>query len=197
MNQSDIVKDLLHKLSKNEFLAQDGGNQGYYNKAKNYRNQLNGLYGAGREEDEMTAQIVKDFVQKAEQQMVTLLFAKTQLETEIARLKADGTQGDAAKNATIDQLRVKLQEVEASIAALTGKLSEAEQELIVKDAEINKLKENIKNISVRVNQVKGATVNSSPNPVQQLFARLNGFPTGASTVSSAVSSPLSTPSGNP
>ena len=63
MNHSDVVKDLLHKLSKNEFLAQDGGNKRYFNKVNGYRNQLNGLYGGVGEFDQVVTEIENDIDQ--------------------------------------------------------------------------------------------------------------------------------------
>ena len=198
MNHSDIVKDLLHKLSKNEFLAQDGGNfsnQRYYNKVNGYRNQLNGLYGGGPDEDKMTMEIISDiyslipisvleeFVAKAEQQMSGLLAQKQQLEAEIAALQASGAQGDAAKNAEIQKLNDELQKVQAEMAALTAKLADTEQKLEEKEREITSLKTNIQNIRIKVNNVKTNAINSAP--VKALLARLTGS-TATATATAAL-----------
>lgn len=190
MNHSDIVKDLLHKLSKNELLLQDGGNHHYYNKVNRYRNQLNGLYGAGQDEDTMTTEIMgeidklipisvlEQFVITAEQQISRLVTEKQRLEKEIDALKASGQAGDTTKNAEIIRLDTELQKVQAEMAGLTQKLQEAEQKLTEKETEILSLKQNIQKIHQKVSDVKAITINS--DPVKALLDRLRGTPAPAS-----------------
>ena len=72
MSHSNIVKDLLHKLSKNEVLSQDGGNyrnyrnQRHYNKARQYRNQLKSLYESNDSTNDSTSE---DIASNLEEQL--------------------------------------------------------------------------------------------------------------------------------
>lgn len=183
MAHSSVITELLHKLSKNEFLAQDGGNRRYYNKANGYRNQLNQLYGGGLDEDRMTQEIINDidtlipisvleeFVKRAEQQMNQLIEEKTRLETELSAARAASAAGDTEKNNQIAQLNTRLAEVQAEITTLNARLADTERELAEKNTEIDKLKKNIQEIRRKVDVVKGRTVDS--DPVKALLARLN------------------------
>jgi len=192
MSHSSVITELLHKLSKNEFLAQDGGNQRNYKNAKKYRNQLNQLYGAGKQEDEITDGIIADidtliplsvlesFVQKAEERMAQLLADKTRLETELAAAKAAGEVGDTEKNAEIGRLKQQLEKVQTDMTSLTDKLADAEEKLKQKDSEIKSLTENITRIRQKVDDVKGKTVES--DPVRALLARLTGTTAAAPVI---------------
>ena len=192
MNHSNIVKDLLHKLSKNEFLAQDGGNsrnsrnsrnQRYDNKVNGYRNQLNRLYGAGEEENKMTADIIGDidklipisileqFVNQARQQMDGLIAQKEQLEKDVKALKAEGAKGDDAKNEEIKRLKKELDGVQAEITLLTAKLEKCLETLTVKNEEIDELKKNIKSIREKLDKVVVKTIDND-DPVKTLLNRL-------------------------
>lgn len=182
MAHSSVITELLHKLSKNEFLAQDGGNRRHYNKANGYRNQLNRLYGGGEAEEKMTNDIIDDidtlvplsvleqFVKQSEQQMSALVAEKSRLETQLAAVRASGEAGDAKKNEEITNLKSQLERVQAGIAELTGKLANTERQLTEKDTEINNLKKNIQQIRDKVNLVKVITVDS--DPVKALLERL-------------------------
>lgn len=182
MAHSSVITELLHKLSKNEFLAQDGGNRRHYNKANGYRNQLNRLYGGGDAEDTMTAEIINDidklvpfsvldeFTRRAEERITQLLAEKSRLENELNTIRAEGQAGDAEKNKQIAQLQSQLERVQAEITELNARLAETEKKLTEKNTEIDNLKKNIQQIREKVNLVKGITVESEP--VKALLERL-------------------------
>jgi chromosome segregation ATPase len=215
MNHSVIIQELLHKLSKNELLLQDGGNsrnsrnsvnngnQKYYNRTNQYRNQLNSMYGSGAAEDRMTEGIIADidtlvplsvleqFVAKAESEMNRLREREKTLNETIERLTADAsTHGDTSKR--VAELTAELSKVQQYMTELSAKLEATESQLQDKLQEISKLKQNISDISTRVTNVKKQTVDSNSNSdaVRQLFARLNSPGTAAaSTTGPASGSP--------
>jgi hypothetical protein len=89
MSHSDIVKELLHKLSKNELL-QDGGKSNYY------RSQLNNMIGRGHDEDTMTQKIIGEINQ---------LIPLSVLNDVIATVKVQITELKAEKVRLIEQVR--------------------------------------------------------------------------------------------
>lgn len=181
MSRSAIVKSLLHKLSKNELLQNGGRN------AKHYRNKLNTMYGSGKDEDDMTDEILKNldqliplsvleqYVNDSELKMKNLSEEKTKLEADIAKLKEDSATHATShdeKDKKIFDLETLLKNVQDQITALTAELATKEKELTIKQTEIATLIVNINKIRNRVDIVKGKTMTSET--VQTLLAKLRG-----------------------
>lgn len=176
MNNSEIVTDLLHKLSKNEFLTQDGG------KSRKYRNQLNSMYGSGDTENKMTDGIIADigqlvplsvleqYISKAESDMNALRAKEAKLTQDIADLEATRASGDTENNARIRKLEVELETVKAEEARLKANLEAKETELKQKASEISSLIGNIQRIKGEVDTIKSRTIDS--DPVKTLLERL-------------------------
>ena len=184
MNHSDIVTELLHKLSKNELL-QDGGKSNYY------RSQLNSMIGRGPDEDRITSEIVRDigelipmsvlqeFVARAKQQIDTLAAEKTALQQEIAGLNRALTEGGNANQQQIAALEEQLRTARDQLAEndrqreeLARSLAAKEQELTNAQQEIGALKANLQTIRGKVTEVKNTT---STSPIlAKLLAQLSG-----------------------
>jgi chromosome segregation ATPase len=183
MSHSNIVKDLLHKLSKNEFLAQDGGYQKYYNKAKKYRNQLNGLYGGTKDEDNAKVDniiknidnlipfsLLSEYASRAELHVKRLLEEKKSLEARIKSLQEDTALGDEEKNKRIAELEGQLASVQADITKLQADLNKKAQELDDTKDQLENLRNKLDLIENKVNDVTSKT--SMSDPVKELFERL-------------------------
>jgi chromosome segregation ATPase len=190
MNHSDIVQELLHKLSKNELLLQDGGNRRYYNKVNGYRNQLKSMYGGGVEGDKLTTEILQniddlipvsvleEFVKQATQMKDSLLAREKDLLREINDLQAAGSAGDAQKNQRIQELEQQLLQVQSDMTTLQGTLDEKQKELQKSAEEIESLMRNLQQIKLATQQVREKTINN--DPVRNLLARFNAFPSASS-----------------
>lgn len=215
MNHSNIVTELLHKLSKNELLLQDGGSHTIYNNVNQYRNQLNSLYGSGAEEDRMAQEIMKnidtlipfsvlrEFVEKAELQMNTLRQNELGLRNQIAGLEKNASQSGDVQRQELVSLQSKLAVVEQEITKLNAelerkekqleeqgkKIQEKEEELKNNINEISSLKKHITDIKAKVTDVERRTIEN--DPLKALLARLNsGVPSSvATTYTTAPSAP--------
>jgi DNA repair exonuclease SbcCD ATPase subunit len=169
MTHSEIVSELLHKLSKNELLLQDGGKSQYY------RSQLNSMMGRGEEEDKMTDGIIADinqlipvslldrFVEEAKKTVDSLRESETSLQVEVSKLRAalgeNMTNKDALKllQSELVQKENELDEIRKKSVALEASLSAKENELSNAAKEVDKLKQNIRNIGIGVTSVKSKT----------------------------------------
>jgi len=195
MTHSEIVSELLHKLSKNELLLQDGGKSQYY------RSQLNSMMGRGNHQD--TDSIIKEieelipmsllrkFADEAKKKMTALKAKETALEQQvldlgkqIEALKITNTD-NAAITSLLDKSNNELSEVRKKIDALEAELKAKETELRVAADELNKLtiantgltaantglNEDISNIKTKVYNVKNNVTHEQI--MADLLAQLN------------------------
>ena len=187
MNQSDVVKDLLHKLSKNEYLAQDGGNsrnQRYYNRTNQYRNQLNGLYGGGKEDDDTVNEIIKDidqliplsvlqeYAQKVEEKFKNLATEKNSLEERIKELTESAASGNTTAATRISKLENELQKV-------NEKMSKLNEEILAKETVLKNATDELSNLRTKLQEIKTKTntvlhIASTSDPVRALIEKLKG-----------------------
>jgi chromosome segregation ATPase len=187
MNHSNIVKDLLHKLSKNEFLAQDGGYQTYSNKANQYRNQLNSLYGAGRGEDDaivdeinrdieqlIPVSLLQEYAAEAQKRVDALLAEQATLEQKIAQLEQSAASGNQSAEETIKKLQQELQGIQTQMTQLQAVLAQKETELQKTEEDLANLISKLNTIKTTTDNVKKATTMSPV--VAGLFAQLRNAP---------------------
>jgi len=208
MSHSNIVKDLLHKLSKNEFLAQDGGYQTYSNKARQYRNQLNGLYGAGRDVDDrlvdeinqnidqlIPVSFLEQYAREAQTKVDKLLAEQATLEQKIIQLEQAAASGDLNAQQTIKQLEQDLQAVKNQMTGLQAELTQKEAELSASAAKLEETKADLEHLRIKLAEVKNKTVSvregAMSQTVQALFDKLRGVtaPSPAPSSTSALASP--------
>jgi len=183
MSHSNIVKDLLHKLSKNEFLAQDGGYQTYSNKAKQYRNQLKSLYGAGKEDDNklfvqinenldklVPISLLEKYAAEAQKIVDVLLREKDELRKNIEELQKAAASGDLNAQEGIRRLQQELEAVQAKMAQLQAELSNKVQELANSADDLSNLRTQLGDVNTRTAEVSSAT--NTSQPISELLARL-------------------------
>jgi len=143
MSYSQVVSDLMHKLTKNEVQYQEGGKRKHKSKSKKYFNQLNSLRGGvGPDEDlDAVSDAIEQLVPKSWLRELSDQFnnkikeiqnAKESSDTRITALEAQLTEltnGSTASTAELEQLRGKLAAEQAKFAAADTELKKVQAEL--------------------------------------------------------------------
>jgi len=203
MSHSNIVKDLLHKLSKNEFLAQDGGYQTYSNKAIQYRNQLNSLYGAGRDDDDrlvdeinqnidqlIPVSLLEQYALEAQRKVDAFVAEQTRLTQQINQLEQAAANGDRNAKQTIQGLQQELDKIKGEMEQLTTELAQKETKLSASAAKLQETEADLANLRAKLTEVKNKTdrVKDSTTmsaTVQDLFDKLRRVTAPAPSSASA------------
>lgn len=165
MNQSGIVSELLHKLTKNELFAQNGGN----NKANKYRNKLNSMYGSGEEEstksrtiinhlDQMVpVSIVKAITNQLKDKISELTSEKERLSGEISTLNAKLVEDGSTSVAETTDLRAQLLVKETELDRIRNESTRITEELDKKAVELQEQLQEVESLKGLLDNINKKT----------------------------------------
>jgi chromosome segregation ATPase len=153
MSYSQVVADLMHKLTKNEVQYQEGGKRKHKSKSKKYFNQLNSLRGGGPDED-------LEAVSEAIDQLVPKSWLDNLYETCRTKIDQIGTEKLAAET-KITRLEAQLAILESGSTANTAELAQLKAELEAEKAkyktaetELQSVKDILDKLSRKATEVK-------------------------------------------